>query len=63
MYDYIIFDLDGTLSDPVVGITKSINHALRYHGYGKQSTSDLSKYIGPPIDQTFASITNSTDRK
>ena len=49
MYDYIIFDLDGTLSDPVVGITKSINHALRYHGYGERSTSDLSNILARPL--------------
>ncbi len=62
MYDYIIFDLDGTISDPVVGITKSINHSLLHHGYDEQSMSGLSKYIGPPIDQTFSQITASQDK-
>jgi phosphoglycolate phosphatase len=61
MYDYIIFDLDGTISDPVVGISRSINHSLLHHGYNEHSLADLSKYIGPPIDQTFAHITGSSD--
>ena len=61
MYDYIIFDLDGTISDPVVGITRSINHSLLHHGYDEHSIADLSKYIGPPIDQTFTQITGSLD--
>lgn len=61
MYDYIIFDLDGTISDPVIGITRSINYSLLYHGYSEHPIADLSKYIGPPIDQTFAHITASPD--
>jgi len=62
MYDSIIFDLDGTLSDSVVGIAKSINHSLSYHGYDEHSIADLLKYIGPPIDQTFSHITYSIDK-
>jgi phosphoglycolate phosphatase len=62
MYDYMIFDLDGTLSDSVVGLVRSINHSLVYHGYAEQTFSDLLKYFGPPIDQTFLSITASSDK-
>ncbi len=32
-HDLILFDLDGTLSDPLVGIGRSINHALAHFGY------------------------------
>ena len=31
--DCVIFDLDGTLSDPQVGIARSINYALAHHGF------------------------------
>jgi phosphoglycolate phosphatase len=62
MYDYIIFDLDGTLSDSAVGLVRSINHSLVYHGYAEQPFPDLLKYFGPPIDQTFLSITASSDK-
>jgi phosphoglycolate phosphatase len=62
MYDYIIFDLDGTLSDSAVGLVRSINHSLKVHGYAEQSTADLLQYFGPPIDHTFTQITASSDK-
>ena len=31
-FKYILFDLDGTLTDPKEGITKSVQHALRAFG-------------------------------
>jgi phosphoglycolate phosphatase len=62
MYDYILFDLDGTLSDSAVGLVRSINHSLMVHGYAEHSTTDLIKYFGPPIDHTFLSITGSSDK-
>ena len=62
MYDYIIFDLDGTLSDSAFGLVRSINHSLSVHGYAEQLIPDLLKYFGPPIDHTFAHLTASTDQ-
>ncbi|MBI4768727.1 MAG: HAD hydrolase-like protein [Deltaproteobacteria bacterium] len=62
MYDYIIFDLDGTLSDSAVGLVRSINHSLRYHGYAEHPINDLIQYFGPPIDQTFINLTASSDK-
>jgi phosphoglycolate phosphatase len=62
MYNYILFDLDGTLSDSAVGLVRSINHSLKVHGYAEQSTTDLLPYFGPPIDHTFLRITASSDK-
>lgn len=62
MYDYILFDLDGTLSDSAVGLVRSINHSLKVHGYAEQSIADLLPYFGPPIDHTFTRITASSDK-
>ncbi|MEW6185964.1 MAG: HAD family hydrolase [Thermodesulfobacteriota bacterium] len=62
MYDYIVFDLDGTLSDSAVGIGRSINHSLMVHGYAEQSIADLLQYFGPPIDHTFTRITATLDK-
>ena len=62
MYDYILFDLDGTISDSAVGLVRSINHSLLVHGYTEQSARDLLKYFGPPIDHTFLSLTASSDK-
>jgi phosphoglycolate phosphatase len=53
----LIFDLDGTLSDPAVGIGRSINFALAAYGYDLISDSAVSQYIGPQLDQSFRSIT------
>jgi phosphoglycolate phosphatase len=60
-YDLILFDLDGTISDPLLGISRSINHALTYYNYEPIDLQDAAKYIGPPLDQTFQEITGLED--
>jgi phosphoglycolate phosphatase len=62
LYEYILFDLDGTLSDSAPGLVRSINHSLVHHGYAERSFPDLLKYFGPPIDQAFAHLIDSLDR-
>lgn len=52
-YRYILFDLDGTVTDPKVGITKSVAYALRYFGIETANLDDLCKFIGPPLKQSF----------
>lgn len=56
-HDLLLFDLDGTLSDPLVGIGRSINYALSHFGYEPLELSAVSAYIGPQIDETFMAIT------
>lgn len=51
-YKHIIFDLDGTLSDPGLGITNSIMYALEKYGI-KAERSELYKFIGPPLRESF----------
>lgn len=53
----LVFDLDGTLSDPAVGIGRSLNHALQAIGFPPIAESQVSRYIGPPLDHTFRAIT------
>ncbi|OIQ90783.1 5'-nucleotidase [mine drainage metagenome] len=60
---FLIFDLDGTVSDPATGIGRSLNHALRHYGYPPIAEDEVSRYIGPPLDQTFLSLTGSTSRE
>ena len=50
------FDLDGTLSDPSVGIARSLNHALAWFGYPPLHEREVSKFIGPPLDEAFRTI-------
>ncbi len=50
---YILFDLDGTLTDPGVGITKSVQYALRSYGIEEPDLSKLYPFIGPPLKDSF----------
>ena len=58
---FLLFDLDGTISDPLEGIGRSINFALDAYGFPGKSLSDLSQYVGPPLDEIFKSITGKND--
>lgn len=55
MIDYtnILFDLDGTITDPKEGITKCVAFALSYFGIEIKDTDSLTNYIGPPLLQGF----------
>jgi phosphoglycolate phosphatase len=53
----VMFDLDGTLSDPLVGIGRSINYALMSLDYEPLEQAELAIHIGPPLDHAFRSIT------
>lgn len=51
-YSHVIFDLDGTLTDPGTGITNSVMYALEKFGISAQR-SELYKFIGPPLRESF----------
>ncbi len=52
-YNTILFDLDGTLTDPGLGITNSVMHALKKRGIDIPDRSELYKFIGPPLIDSF----------
>ncbi len=52
-YDTILFDLDGTLTDPKEGITRSVQFALERFGIRVKNPDDLIRFIGPPLGQSF----------
>ncbi|MBQ9113264.1 MAG: HAD family hydrolase [Clostridia bacterium] len=54
MYNTILFDLDGTLTDPWRGITNSVAYALTKFGIEVTDTRELCKFIGPPLLDSFA---------
>ena len=54
MYRHILFDLDGTLTDPFEGITNSVVHALRYFGIEIKDKKELRCFIGPPLTESFS---------
>ena len=49
----IFFDLDGTLTDPGVGITNSVMHALKTYGIVEEDREKLYPFIGPPLPDSF----------
>ena len=55
-FDSILFDLDGTLTDPRVAITTSMVHALRELGMTSPSADELTWCIGPPLRENFAKL-------
>lgn len=57
----LLFDLDGTLSDPIEGIAGAINYALDAFGYDTRPVTDLGRFIGPPLDLTFRELVPSGD--
>lgn len=52
-YKYVLFDLDGTLTDPGIGITNSVMYALNKYNIDVSDTSELFKFIGPPLWESF----------
>ncbi len=50
---YLLFDLDGTLTDPGVGITNSVMYALEKYGITVTDRKTLYKFIGPPLLDSF----------
>ncbi len=53
MKQHLFFDLDGTLSDPMLGITHSVQHALKKYGITVDNLQQLCPFIGPPLQDSF----------
>lgn len=52
-YDIILFDLDGTLTDSKLGLTKAIQYALSKYNIIEDNLSMLESFIGPPIKESL----------
>lgn len=57
----LLFDLDGTLTDPAIGITRCIQHALVQLGLEPPPYDELTRFIGPPLQSTFAELLAADD--
>lgn len=51
---HVLFDLDGTITDPALGITNSVFYALREMGIPCPAREELFSFIGPPLKWSFA---------
>lgn len=63
MYNTILFDLDGTITDPKIGITKSVQVALEYLGKPEPDIEKLTCFIGPPLRDQLVSYAKVTKEK
>lgn len=60
-FQYLLFDLDGTLTDPFEGITKSFQYALAAYGI-HADCSELTPVIGPPLIDSFRDFYGFNDK-
>ncbi|MEH2376223.1 HAD hydrolase-like protein [Nostoc sp.] len=60
-FSAILFDLDGTLTDPKLGITRCIQYALSELGYRPPNADELHWCIGPPLKGSFSQLLNTLD--
>lgn len=62
-YKYILFDLDGTLTDPKEGITKSVQYALKKFDIIVEDLDTLEKFIGPPLTTSLTEFYGFSEEK
>ena len=53
-YKWILFDLDGTLTESHVGIVNATLYALKHYGIEETNPEKLLKFVGPPLEESFA---------
>ena len=54
--DYVLIDLDGTITNPKEGITKSLQYALKAMNIHIEDRDSLTRFIGPPLWESFKSF-------
>lgn len=62
-YQYILFDLDGTLTNSFPGITNSVKYALKKSGYEIPDDNELRKFVGPPLHYSFTVFCGMSDEE
>ena len=56
MYQYLLFDLDGTLTDSAEGIIKCVQYAAEKMGAIQKDAEELRVFIGPPLSESFPKV-------
>ena len=59
--EYLFFDLDGTLTDPKTGITKSVQYSLKAFGIDIANPDELVPFIGPPLRDSYKNFYGLSD--
>ena len=63
MYNTVLFDLDGTLTDPGLGITNSVMYALNKFNITVEDRTSLYKFIGPPLRESYEKYYHLSDEE
>lgn len=63
MYQYVFFDLDGTLTDSAKGILNAVEYALGKYGIVENNAETLNAFIGPPLHDSFVKYYGFDDKK
>jgi len=61
MYNTILLDLDGTITDSAPGITRAAAYALKQYGIFYNDLKELNKFVGPPLIDSFQKYDEITD--
>lgn len=56
MYQYLLFDLDGTLTDSAEGIIKCVRYAAEKMGVEPKDAEELKVFVGPPLSESFQDV-------
>ncbi len=62
-YDILFFDLDGTLTDPGLGITNAVMYSLEKYGLPVPERRELYKFIGPPLTWSYQTYMGFSEEK
>ena len=60
-FNTVLFDLDGTLTDPALGITNSVMYALHKAGWPVEEREKYYRFIGPPLRSSFKNYCGATN--
>lgn len=63
MLKYILFDLDGTLTESAPGILNSVKYALNHYGFTDYDESMLNRFVGPPLIESFMRFCGFSEEK
>lgn len=63
MFDVILFDLDGTLTESAPGIINSVRRVYRHYGLPEATDGELRRFIGPPLIESFGRYCGFSEEK